>query len=192
VLPDGSVAVCDTYNGAVRRVAGGEVTTIATELAEPSGAVVDGDDLVVVESAAHRLTRVPLAGVVAVDGFAHRTQRPVTEVAPGALELVVAFEPPPGQKVDERFGPASQLLVSATPPSLLRSGEGRGTSLSRTLELDPSVGDGVLHVAARAASCDEASGEGAACYVHQQDWGVPVRVVAGGEPRLELPLGART
>ena len=40
-----------------------QVTTIATGLAEPSGAVVDGDHLVVVESAAHRLTRVPLAGV---------------------------------------------------------------------------------------------------------------------------------
>ena len=32
VLPDGSVAVCDTYNGAVRRhdLASGEVTTLAT------------------------------------------------------------------------------------------------------------------------------------------------------------------
>ena len=34
-LPDGSVAVCDTYNGAVRRIADGEVTTLATGLAEP-------------------------------------------------------------------------------------------------------------------------------------------------------------
>ena len=40
VLPDGSVAVCDTYNGAVRRYdpATDEVTTVATDLAEPSGA----------------------------------------------------------------------------------------------------------------------------------------------------------
>ncbi|NUS53112.1 MAG: redoxin domain-containing protein [Nocardioidaceae bacterium] len=188
-LPDGSVAVCDTYNGAVRRVAGGVVSTLATGLAEPSGAVVDGDDLVVVESAAHRLTRVPLAGVVAVDGFAHTTQRPVTEVGPGELALVVDFAPPPGQKVDERFGPSTQLLVSSTPPALLKAGDGRGTDLSRTLVLDPSVGDGVLHVAARAASCDEHGGEGAACYVHQQDWGVPVRVVPGADTRLVLPLG---
>jgi thiol-disulfide isomerase/thioredoxin len=191
VLPDGSVAVCDTYNGAVRRLAGGVVSTVVAGLSEPSGAVVDGDDLVVVESAAHRLTRVPLAGVVDIDGFAHTTQRPVTEVAAGQLELVVDFEPPPGQKVDERFGPSSQLLVSATPPSLLKAGDGRGTDLSRTLVLDPTVGDGVLHVAARAASCDEHGGEGAACYVHQQDWGVPVRVVEGGEARLVLPLGGR-
>ncbi|WP_148573923.1 NHL domain-containing thioredoxin family protein [Nocardioides caldifontis] len=191
VLPDGSVAVCDTYNGAVRRVAGDEVTTLATGLAEPSGAVVDGDTLVVVESAAHRLTRVPLAGVATADGFEHRTHRPVTDVA-AEVELVVEFQPPPGQKVDDRFGPPSQLVVSATPPALLREGEGRTTELRRRLVLDPSVGDGVLHVAARAASCDEGGGEGAACHLHQQDWGVPVRVTRSGEAVLALPLSGRS
>ena len=187
-LPDGSVAVCDTYNGAVRRIAHGAVTTLATGLAEPSGAVVDGDHLVVVESAAHRLTRVSLAGVVAADGFSHTTQRPVTDIAGGEVEIVVDFTPPPGQKVDDRFGPPSQLFVSATPPALLKQGEGRGTDLRRTVVTDPAVGDGVLHVAARAASCDAHGGEGAACHLHQQDWGVPVRVTPDGERRLVLPL----
>ena len=189
VLPDGSVAVCDTYNGAVRRVADGVVTTLATGLAEPSGAVLDGDELVVVESAAHRLTRVPLGAAAEVDGFAHRTRRPATELRAGEVEIVVDFTPPPGQKVDDRFGPPSQLMVSATPPTLLASGEGRGTALTRTVRMDPAVGDGVLHVAARAASCDVRGGEGAACHLHQQDWGVPVRVTASGEARLVLPLG---
>jgi thiol-disulfide isomerase/thioredoxin len=188
VLPDRSVAVCDTYNGAVRRVADGVVSTLATGLAEPSGAVVDGDHLVVVESAAHRLTRVSLAGVAQAAGFAHTTQRPVTEIAGGEVEIVVDFTPPPGQKVDDRFGPPSQLFVSATPPALLRQGEGRGTDLTRTVVVDPAVGDGVLHVAARAASCDAHGGEGAACHLHQQDWGVPVRVTRDGEARLVLPL----
>jgi hypothetical protein len=187
-LPDGSVAVCDTYNGAVRRIANGAVTTLATGLAEPSGAVVDGDHLVVVESAAHRLTRVSLAGVAEADGFSHTTQRPVTDIAGGEVEIVVDFTPPPGQKVDDRFGPPSQLFVSATPPALLKQGEGRGTDLRRTVVIDPAVGDGVLHVAARAASCDAHGGEGAACHLHQQDWGVPVRVTPDGEPRLVLPL----
>jgi thiol-disulfide isomerase/thioredoxin len=191
VLPDGSLAVCDTYNGAVRRWADGEVTTIASGLAEPSGAVVDGDHLVVVESAAHRLVRVPLAGVAAADGFEHSTHRPVTEVAPGVLDLVVDFEPPPGQKVDDRFGPPSQLHVSATPAALVRDGDGRGTDLIRRVWLDAVVGEGVLHVAARAASCDAHGGEGAACHLHQQDWGIPVRVVEGGATRLVLPLGGR-
>jgi thiol-disulfide isomerase/thioredoxin len=191
VLPDGSVAVCDTYNGVVRRWDGSTLSTLASGLSEPSGAVVSGDHLVVVESTAHRLTRVPLAGAVPVAGFAHTTARPVTEIAGGDVELVVSFEPPPGQKVDDRFGPPSQLVVSSTPPALLKGGEGRGTALTRTLTLDARVGDGVLHVAARAASCDEGSGEGAACYLHQQDWGVPVRVVDGAPARLELPLSAR-
>ncbi|MBZ5735762.1 NHL domain-containing thioredoxin family protein [Nocardioides sp. TRM66260-LWL] len=196
VLPDGSVAVCDTYNGAVRRYdpATDAVSTLAVDLAEPSAAFVDPDDagvLVVVESAAHRLERVPLGAVAQVDGFAHSTQRPVTEVA-ADLDLVVAFAPPPGQKVDDRFGPASQLVVEATPPALIRAGDGRGTDLVRTLRLDPTVGEGVLHVAARAATCDDLppeQAEGAACRMHQQDWGIPVRIVDGAPAALTLPLG---
>ncbi|GCD90449.1 NHL domain-containing thioredoxin family protein [Nocardioides sp. LS1] len=191
VLPDGSVAVCDTYNGAVRRFdpVTDEMSTLATDLAEPSGAYVAGEHLVVVESGAHRLTRIALgAAATTTDGFAHTTQRPVTDVS-AALELVVAFEPPPGQKVDDRFGPPSQLLVSATPAALIREGEGRGTDLSRTLVLDPAVGEGVLHIAARAASCDIDGGEGAACRMHQQDWGVPVRIEPDGSAVLALPLG---
>ncbi|MFP5252992.1 MAG: NHL domain-containing thioredoxin family protein [Actinomycetes bacterium] len=192
-LPDGSVAIADTYNGAVRRYdpATEEVATLATDLAEPSGLVVDGDQLVVVESAAHRLTRVALGAAATASGVSHSTRRPVTEVAPGDLELVVTFVPPPGQKVDDRFGPPSQLVVEATPPALLKAGEGRGTDLTRTVVLDASVGDGVLHVAARAASCDAEGGEGAACHLHQQDWGVPVRVTEGGATSLVLPLGGR-
>ncbi len=191
VLPDGSVAVCDTYNGAVRRYdpATNEVTTLATDLAEPSGAYVEAGHLVVVESGAHRLSRIPLGAAGSVtDGFAHSTQRPVTEVT-GTVELVVSFEPPPGQKVDDRFGPPSQLVVEATPPALIRDGDGRGTDLTRVLTLDPHVGEGVLHIAARAASCDVGGGEGAACRMHQQDWGVPVRVSGTGETALVLPLG---
>ena len=192
VLPDASVAICDTYNGAVRRFdpATGAVTTLAADLAEPSGAVVDGEHLVVVESAAHRLTRLLLGELAeqSTDGFAQTTQRPVTEVA-ADLSLTITFEPPPGQKVDDRFGPSSQLLVTSTPPSLIKDGEGRGTELTRRLRLDPAVADGVLHIAARAASCDVEAGEGAACHVHQQDWGVPVRVTSNGDATLSLPLG---
>lgn len=193
VLPDSSVAVCDTYNGAVRRYdpATGSVGTLAEGLAEPSAAYVDPADpgvLVVVESTAHRLTRVPLGGVVKVDGFAHSTQRPVTPVA-ASLALTITFTPPPGQKVDDRFGPPSQLVVESTPPGLIRSGGGRDTALTRVIELDPHAGEGVLHVAARAASCDADGGEGAACRMHQQDWGIPVRIEAGAPGELVLPLG---
>ncbi|MCW5249915.1 NHL domain-containing thioredoxin family protein [Streptomyces sp. SHP 1-2] len=191
-LPDGSVAVSDTYNHALRRYdpATGEVTTLATDLREPSGAVLAGDDIVVVESARHRLTRLRLPEeAVRVEAVAHRTRREPTEVAPGLLRLDVVFEAPAGQKLDTRYGPSTRLLVSSTPPGLLRGGEGAGTGLSRVLDLDPSVPEGVLHVSAMAASCDDdPENPYPACHVHQQDWGVPVRLTGGGADRLPLVL----
>ncbi|WP_328728936.1 thioredoxin-like domain-containing protein [Streptomyces griseoaurantiacus] len=191
-LPDGSVAVSDTYNHALRRFdpATGEVTTLATDLREPSDAVVVGEDIVVVESARHRLTRLRLPEeAVRVDAVAHRTRRAATEVAPGALRLDVIFQAPAGQKLDRRYGPSTRLLVSSTPPELLLAGEGAGMDLARTLELDPSVPEGVLHVSAMAASCDDdPANEYPACHVHQQDWGVPVRVTGDGAARLPLVL----
>lgn len=191
-LPDGSVAVSDTYNHALRRYdpATGEVTTLATDLREPSDAVLVGDDLVVVESARHRLTRLRLPEeAVRVESVAHRTQRAATEVAPGRLRLDVVFQAPAGQKLDTRYGPSTRLLISATPPELLAEGAGAGTELSRTLHLDPTVVEGVLHVSAMAASCDDdPANEYPACHVHQQDWGVPVRLAEGGADRLPLVL----
>ncbi|MFJ3643878.1 thioredoxin-like domain-containing protein [Streptomyces sp. NPDC090108] len=191
-LPDGSVAVADTYNHALRRYdpATGEVTTLATDLREPSDAVLVGDDIVVVESARHRLTRLRLPEeAVRVDAVAHRTRRAATEVAPGGLRLDVIFQAPAGQKLDTRYGPSTRLLVSSTPPGLLLGGAGAGTDLSRELELDPAVTEGVLHVSAMAASCDDdPENEYPACHVHQQDWGVPVRLTEGGADRLPLVL----
>ncbi|WP_434592790.1 thioredoxin-like domain-containing protein [Streptomyces sp. A5-4] len=191
-LPDGSVAVSDTYNHALRRYdpASGEVTTLATDLREPSDAVLIGDDIVVVESARHRLTRLRLPEeAVRVEAVAHRTQRAATEVAPGKLLLDVVFRAPAGQKLDTRYGPSSRLLVSATPAELLVAGDGAGADLSRELELNPEVTEGVLHVSAMAASCDDdPANEYPACHVHQQDWGVPVVVTAAGTDRLALVL----
>ncbi|MEU1307512.1 NHL domain-containing thioredoxin family protein [Streptomyces cinnamoneus] len=191
-LPDGSVAVADTYNHALRRFdpATGEVTTLATDLREPSDAVIVDDDIVVVESARHRLTRLRLPEeAVRVEAVAHRTQREATEVAPGTLLLDVVFQAPAGQKLDTRYGPSTRLLVSSTPPGLLAEGAGQGTDLHRELVLADGVTEGVLHVSAMAASCDDdPANEYPACHMHQQDWGVPVRVVAGGTGRLPLVL----
>ncbi|MFJ3402583.1 NHL domain-containing thioredoxin family protein [Promicromonospora sp. NPDC090134] len=206
VLPDGSVVVADTYNGAVRRYdpASGEVTTLAKDLAEPSDVLVEVADgavhLLVVESAAHRLTRVALPAGLAgevLDAGAHKVARPATDVAAGALQLDVPFVPAPGQKLDDRWGPSTSLEVSATPPELLLSGAGTGTDLFRDLVINPDVAEGVLHVTAKAASCDQVSllpnGEPdpdvfPACHLAQQDWGVPVRVAPDGDAALTLPL----
>ncbi|MEV4712213.1 NHL domain-containing thioredoxin family protein [Micromonospora sp. NPDC049374] len=194
-LPDGSVLIADTYNGAVRRYdpAGDRVATVATGLAEPSDLVLTADGAVlVVESAAHRITRLApgalsAAGAETVDGPRHRTERKPTELAAGDVVLDVVFTPAPGQKLDETFGPSTRLVVSASPPELLVEGAGTGTDLSRRLVIDGSVPDGVLQVTAQAATCD-AEVEHAACHLTRQDWGVPVRVVDGGAGRLPLVL----
>ncbi|MCC9155455.1 redoxin domain-containing protein [Streptomyces parvulus] len=189
-LPDGSVAVADTYNHALRRYEPptGEVSTLATDLREPSAAVVVGGDILVVESARHRLTRLRLPQEV-LGARGGGVRRETTEAAPGTLRLEVAFRAPAGQKLDLRYGPATRLVVSATPPGLLRAGAGADTGLSRSLDLDPSVPGGVLHVSATAASCDDDPDlPYPACHVHQEDWEIPVRVVEGAADRLALVL----
>ena len=186
LLPDGTLAVLDTFNGAVRRYdpATREVSTLARDLAEPSGGVVVDGDLVVVESAAHRLVRpVPAAEIVA--GEPMRVSRPVTELRAGVVSLAVMFQPAPGRKLDDRYGPSTRLTVTASPPSLLRAGAGEGRELTRELEL--GEGAGVLHVTAQAASCDE-GGEHPACYLARQDWGVPIVTAPDAAGELHLAL----
>lgn len=194
-LPDSSVLIADTYNGAVRRFdpATGLVATVADGLAEPSDLVLTADGgVLVVESAAHRLTRLApgaltAAGADTVDGPRHRLERKPTDVAAGEVTLEVIFTPAPGQKLDETYGPSTRLVVSASPPELLIEGAGTGTELSRRLVVDPEVPQGVLQVTAQAATCD-ADVEHAACHLTRQDWGVPVRVVDDGATRVPLVL----
>jgi len=193
VLADGSVAIADTYNGAIRRYdpATDEVGTLAGELAEPSGLVLVDGELVVIESAAHQLVRPVTAGrLEQVLGASLQARRPVTGLAAGKLRLTVPFVPPPGRKLDERYGPSTQLTVSASPPGLLADGAGTGTELDRTLVLaGPPGTEGVLHVTAQAASCDDDPGiEHPACHLARQDWGVPVRIAQDGDGELTLML----
>jgi thiol-disulfide isomerase/thioredoxin len=189
-LADGSVLIADTYNGAVRRFdpATDEVSTIDSGLAEPSDILVTAaGDVFVVESAAHRLTRLAPGVVKTVTGERHRTERPASPVAAGDLTLDVIFTPAPGQKLDTQFGPSTRLEISATPPELLLSGAGVTTDLSRPLVINPNVPKGVLQVVAQAATCD-IDVEFPACHLTRQDWGVPVVVTPDGPDRLPLIL----
>ena len=204
VLPDGSVAIADTYNGAVRRYdpAAGTVSTLARGLAEPSDVIVDhtqsaGSEplLVVVEANQHQLVYVPIPKEAQqVDEGASQTQRPKSPVAPGPLELTVRFTAPTGQKLDDRWGDPTQLKISSTPPELLVAGGGTSVGLLRTLELSPDVPEGVLHITARAAACDGPETEDgeipdhAACHLYQQDWGIPVVLQNDGDSELVLDL----
>ncbi len=194
-LADGSVLVADTYNGAVRRFdpAADVVSTVADGLAEPSGIVVTPTgDVLVVESAAHRLTALTpgalaAAGGSTAPGTRHRTERPPTMVAAGEVTLDVIFTPAPGQKLDEQFGPSTRVQVSASPPELLLEGAGSGTDLSRRLVISGDVAGGVLQVVAQAATCD-ADIEHAACHLTRQDWGVPIKIATDGTQRVALVL----
>lgn len=202
VLPDNSVAIADTYNGAVRRYdpATKSVSTLARGLAEPSDVVVvqvEGSDplLVVVESNKHQLVLVPIPKeALQVDEGASQTHRPKSPVTPGTLELAVRFKAPTGQKLDDRWGDPTQLKISSTPPELLVSGGGTSVGLLRTLELSADVPEGILHITARAAACDGPETEDgeipdhAACHLYQQDWGIPVVLQADGESELVLDL----
>ena len=119
---------------------------------------------------------------------ARQVKRPATEVGAGEVELAVVFTPPPGTKLDERYGPSTRLEVSASPADLLVEGSGVGTDLTRKLVL--TEGEGVLHVVAQAASCtDDPEVEHPVCQLTRQDWGVPVKVTAGGPRRLPLVMG---
>jgi hypothetical protein len=180
-LPDGSVAVADTYNGAVRRYdpRTGDVTTLAGSLTEPGDVVATGDGLVVVETGAHRLVRVPDPP----DGGRHvrravpRTRRPIFDLAPGEVHVEVRFRTAEG---NDAGNGATWLSLATEPAGLLERGLGAAPGLERRVLLpDPADGGyegGVVHVVAGA-------GPGL-----EQDWGLPVRVVPGGASRIVLDL----
>ena len=95
--------------------------------------------------------------------------------APASVELAVVFTPPPGQKLDDRYGPSTRLEITSSPPGLLVRGRGRRH------RPDPEAGAGgraspraccTSSRRRRAATTDGV--EHPACHLVRQDWGVPV------------------
>lgn len=191
-LPDGSVAIADSYNGAIRRYnpQTNMMTTLHRGLQEPSdiALVTDGSDikLAVVEAAANRVAVVSLPPDSVHHGEALRLVREPISVKPGVLTVAITFAPPPGQKKDERYGPSTQLVVSSTPRTLIEEGSGRSVELERQVVIADNAQSGILHVQAKGASCEE--GENAACHIHQQDWGIPIVVSSDGTSTVTLTL----
>jgi hypothetical protein len=192
-LPDGDLLIADTYNRAVRRYSptNNTVSTVARDLSEPSDieiiSTAKGPKLVVAETAANKVSILPIEVGDQVQGDAMRTVRPAFEVKPGVATLEVTFIAPPGQKLDERYGPSTFLVVSSTPKEFLLSGGGSGNELRREITLNSEISQGVLHIAAKGASCDEDS-VAAQCHIHQQDWGIPIKLSNEGASYLELVL----
>lgn len=198
-LPDGSIAVADTYNGAIRRFdpVTEELGTLTRGLEEPSDVLVetteDGARLLVVEANAHQITRVAIPEKMQkVDEGASQVTRKSTELAGGTLRFESRFSAPKGQKLDTRWGDPTQLKISSTPEDFILEGAGTAQGLTRDLVLNPEIKNAVLHITARAAACDgEPGGEipdHAACHLYQQDWGLPVVVTGDGESELVLDL----
>lgn len=192
-LPDGNLLIADTYNRSIRKYspATNSVSTIARDLSEPSDLelveTADGPKLAIVEAAANRITLLPIEAEALVQGNAMRTARPALAVMPGNLTIDVTFSAPPGQKLDDRYGPSTYLVVSSTPKELLLEGAGNSSELTRKIVLNPGITEGVLHVAAKGASCDE-SDEAAQCHIHQQDWGIPIKISETGSSTVDLVL----
>lgn len=188
-LPNGNIVIADSYNAALRlyNPETNKVSTLARELGEPSDVVFLDGFLYVAESASNQISKLPLAEAESVVGKSFKTARPVSELRHGVIDLEVVFTPPPGQKIDLRYGPATYLDVSSSPPELLLSGAGAATELTRKLEISSTVTEGVIHIAAKGASC-ESDVEHATCHIHQQDWGIPVRITDSGDPVLRLSL----
>lgn len=170
----GTVLVADTFNGALRRhdPVAGRVETVLDGLAEPVDVLREGDDLLVVESAAHRVSRWTLP-------VPDRRELPARRLAPAA-GLRVEFTPPAGRHVDERWGSPYRVQVQGVAGE--EPGEEPGQELVRSLR---PRGRGVLTVVVRVATCDDAAGT---CRLEEFTRLVPFTTADDGEAELLLRL----
>ena len=192
--------VCDTYNSAIRHFDVGEnrLTTLARDgLAEPSGAALVGEDLLVADTNNHRLVLVGVGGEVSpfeLPGL--EPPVPVASEGPGALrigpvelageiELSATLAIPEDEKLDATLGPPIQLSISSG--ELLPDGEVlvTGEELPARVTLALAGERGTLDVLLRVGSCREES----VCRLSERRWRVEARRDPEGSPRIHLGLG---
>jgi thiol-disulfide isomerase/thioredoxin len=184
----GNVIIADTYNGAVRRYdpSTRQVSTVIAGLKEPTDVLSLESGLLVVESAANKITPVGLD--VSTDSIQRESAAPVkgtpTEVSPN-LTLKITFDLPGSMHVDEGTDNPVRVTITSTPEALLPAGAGLGYELERQLKLEESVGSGTLHVTAVVASCDDTDG---VCTLMTQDWNLHVIVTGDGAQHFGLVL----
>ena len=158
-LPDGSVAVADTFNNALRMWRDGRLTTIATRqpLAEPGGLDLLPDGrLVVADTAHHRVVFVDIAaGSVEPLSLGDRRGEPLSGTAASVLPLCLSLDTG-GEALDPSQGPPVRVSVTADPPTLLGPGPRAWAlaTLPATVELALGApGTGTLDVDITAATC---------------------------------------
>ena len=138
--------------------------------------VCDGDALLVVESAGHRLLRLRLPAAVltapgAARGCGSRSGRARSPCACGS--------PRRPEYLDRRFGEPTSLTVSA-PGGVLESGAGTAGARADAAGRRPGDGAGRRRGSSVLDGDSDEVGIFAACHRYRQEWDVEVAVVPGG------------
>ncbi len=225
IAPGGALYIGDTYNHRIRILdaAAGVLGTAAgsdrgwadgpagqARFNEPSGLAFAGGLLYIADSANH-LVRIfePATGQVgtlalsglellrpAAPGILSVVELPAQEVAPGAANLRVAIEAPPGYHLNAS-GP-SVIEFATTNPAVLEPGERRlqwqtdDPTVSFPVPVLLAPGEAALTATLSAYYCRE--GQEALCFIERIELRLPVTVregVSAAEPALAYTLPTR-
>jgi len=184
----GNVIIADTFNGAIRKYipATRQVSTIIDGLQEPTDVLTMDTDLLVVESAASRITWVALN--VQMAPKQKESTVPVKGdpiVVTPRLDMVIHLSLPEPMHIDENTENPARVTITSTPNSLLVEGDGQSSELRRQLKLDQAIEGGTIHVSAAVATCDDSAG---ICTLMTQDWNLHVMISNSGTGKIELIL----
>jgi thiol-disulfide isomerase/thioredoxin len=168
-LPDGGVAVADTFNSLIRTWRDGRLETLplSQPLDEPGGIdrLPDGR-LVVADTNAHRIVLLdPRNGEVTVLPIDDRRAAALEGAAGDTVRLTLDLDTG-DDELDGSQGPPVRVAVTADPATLLGPGPRSWALIALPVEIDlllGAPGEGVLEVEVSAATC-----RGDLCTVHRR------------------------